>query len=549
MGLELIVEMVSGIIGGLCIFLLGMHYMSDGMQAVAGTRLRRMISAVTDNRLSACATGTAVTCLIQSSSVTAVMAISMVNVGLMTLQQSIGVILGADIGTTITAWIVALHITKYGLLILGVAGFFYLFAKNERIKFTSMFFLGIGMIFFGLSVMKRGMSPLSESEVFIEWFSRFNPDTYWGLFKCVLVGSLTTAIMQSSSATIAITILLANSNVIGFSTAVALVLGQNIGTTITAYLASLGTSTASKRTAYAHILIKIIGVAVIFPFFYLYMDFLNAIMPAAIAGDIGKEIALSHTIFNVLIVMLFLPVTGLFCKLLIKLIPSRVKKEVPHLTYLDGGLAETPSIAIQESGTAVLKMRDNVDKMMTWLGIEIETPGHDQNLRKKILHREEILDVMQKEIVEFITRIMQKNLPFDVIAECRQQLRIADEYESIGDYIMTLLKLNDRLATLDSNTLKSDILNIKTLHTRVCHYLITIGEALAAGNADILTKANSEGSQIVTMAKQYREEHLKQIELAGTSPQQTLVIIDMLQSYRKIRAHAVNIAEAIAGEK
>ena len=544
-----IFKMLSGIIGGLCIFLLGMRYMSDGMQAVAGNRLRRMIATVTDNRIGACATGTAITCLIQSSSVTAVMAISMVNVGLMTLQQSIGVILGADIGTTITAWIVALHVTKHGLIILGISGFFFLFAKNERIKFSSMFFLGIGMIFFGLSIMKNGMSPLSESEAFIEWFSRFNPDTYWGLFKCVLVGSITTAIMQSSSATIAITILLANTNVIGFSTAVALVLGQNIGTTITAYLAALGTSTASKRTAYAHILIKVIGVAVVFPFFYLYLKLLDQIMPGALTGDIGKQIAFSHTIFNVIIVILFLPVTGLFCKLLIKLIPSTVKKEVPHLTYLDAGLAETPSIAIQESGNAVLKMRDGVSKMMMWLGDEIESPGHDQQMRKKLLHREEVLDVMQKEIVEFITRIMQKTLPKEVIKEGRQQLRIADEYESISDYIITLLKLNDRLTALNSETSKNDILNIKMLHSKVCHYLSKIGEALEVSNADIITKATSEGSQLTNLAKQYRDEHLSQIEHAGTSAQQTLIIIDMLQSYRKIRSHALNIAEAIAGEK
>ncbi len=549
MEFEQIVEMASGILGGLCIFLLGMRYMSDGMQAVAGTRMRRMIAAVTDNRLSACMTGTAVTCLIQSSSVTAVMAISMVNVGLMTLPQSIGVLLGADLGTTITAWIVALHVTKYGLVILGISGFFYLFSSNERIKFTAMFFLGIGMIFFGLSVMKTGLNPLSTSDSFKEWFCRFTPDTYWGLFKCVLVGTVTTGILQSSSATIAITILLANSDVIGFHTAVALVLGQNIGTTVTAYLAALGASTASKRTAYAHILIKVIGVAVVFPFFYLYLKLLNVMMPEALAGDIGKQIAFSHTVFNVIIVLLFLPATGLLCKLLIKLIPSRVRKEVPHLAYLDAGLTETPAIAIQESRNAVLKMCGSVDKMMVWLGDELEHPGHNQLQRKKLLHREEILDVMQKEVVEFITRIMQKNLPFNMITEGRQQLRIADEYESISDYIITLLKLNDRLAALNPGNSQKDVLNVKALHTKVCQYLTAIGEALATGDTDILPRATSEGSQITDLAKQYREEHLNQIAHAGTSPLQTLVIIDMLQSYRKIRAHAINIAEAIAGEK
>jgi phosphate:Na+ symporter len=544
-----IFEMISAIIGGLCVFLLGMRHMSDGMQAVAGNRLRRMIATVTDNRIGACATGAAVTCLIQSSSVTAVMAISMVNVGLMTLQQSIGIILGADIGTTITAWIVALHVTEHGLLILGVSGFFYLFSRNERVKFSSMFMLGIGMIFFGLSVMKQGMSPLRESTEFISWFSRFNPATYPGLFKCVLVGSVTTAVMQSSSATIAITILLANSGVIGFNTAVALVLGQNIGTTITAYLASLGGSTPAKRTAYAHILIKIIGVAVVFPFFYWYLRFLGWIMPDAISGDLGKQIALSHTLFNVIIVLLFLPLTNTLGRLLIFLFPSKLRKEVPHLTYLDVGLAETPSIALQESGNAILKMRDSVAKMLMWMGDELENPRVDPQRRKKLLHREEILDVMQKEIVEFISRILQKNLPFEVIAEGRRQLRIADEYESVSDYLISLLKLSDRLAAENSNLARQDLLNIKMLHAKVAQYLALIGDALATSNSDIMTKATSHGTQITELAKRYRDEHLNQIEEPETSPQLTLIIIDMLQSYRKIRAHAMNIAEAVAGLK
>jgi phosphate:Na+ symporter len=477
------------------------------------------------------------------------MAISMVNVGLMTLQQSIGILLGADIGTTITAWIVALHVTEHGLIILGVSGLLYLFSRNERVKFTSMFLLGIGMIFFGLSLMKHGMNPLRECEDFITWFSRFNPDTYAGLFKCVLVGSITTAIMQSSSATIAITILLANGGVIGFNTAVALVLGQNIGTTITAFLASLGASTPAKRTAYAHILIKIIGVAVVFPFFYLYMRFLAFLMPEAMVNDLGKQIALAHTLFNLIIVMLFLPLTAMLSKMLMRFIPSKVSKEIPHLAYLDVGLAETPVIALQESSNAILKMRDGVDKMMMWFGDELENPHQDSQRRKKLLHREEILDVIQKEIVEFISRILQKNLPLEIITEGRRQLRIADEYESISDYLTSLLKLNDRLVAQNSNFAKNDILNVKMLHAKVAQYLTMIGEALASSNTDIMTKATSYGTQITELAKQFRDEHLLRVEEPDTSPQVTLIIIDMLQSYRKIRAHAMNIAEAVAGLK
>ena len=263
----MILDMIFHVVGGLCIFLLGMKHMSEGMQAVAGARLRRMIAAVTDNRIIACGTGAGVTALIQSSSVTAVMAVALVNSGVMTLTQAIGVILGADIGTTITAWLVALNIIDYGLPTLGIAGFFYLFSKSERVRYSAMILMGVGMIFFGLHLMKYGLAPVRNSEHIVELFSRFEPKTYVGVLKCVLVGAVVTAIVQSSSATVAITITLAQTGVVDFGTAVALVLGQNIGTTITAYLASLGASTNAKRVAYAHILVKVIAVCIMVPVF------------------------------------------------------------------------------------------------------------------------------------------------------------------------------------------------------------------------------------------------------------------------------------------
>ncbi|MCP4455798.1 MAG: Na/Pi cotransporter family protein, partial [Planctomycetes bacterium] len=201
--------MFTEVLGGLCIFLLGMKNMSEGMQAIAGNRLRRMIQIVTSNRLKACATGAMVTSVIQSSSVTSVMVIGMVSAGLMTLTQAIGVVLGADIGTTITAWIVSINVIDYGLLILGLSGFFFLFAKNERVQFTAMTFMGIGMVFFGLYLMKNGLHPLREQPEVLAWFSKFNPDSISGRVKCVLVGALVTAVVQSSSATVAITITLA----------------------------------------------------------------------------------------------------------------------------------------------------------------------------------------------------------------------------------------------------------------------------------------------------------------------------------------------------
>lgn len=243
MDAQLIIEMLIKAIGGLGIFLLGMKQMSEGMQAMAGDKLRDLIRKVTDNRLMATGIGASITALIQSSSVTTVMAVGMVNAGVMTLQQSIGVILGADIGTTITAWIVSLKLAEYGLPLLGISAFIYLFARSDRTKYIATFALGLGMIFFGLEIIKSGFYHLRSSEDFISLMSRFSPVTFLGLIKCVLVGAFVTAVIQSSSATVAITITLAQTGIIDYQTAVALVLGENIGTTITAYLSSLGATT------------------------------------------------------------------------------------------------------------------------------------------------------------------------------------------------------------------------------------------------------------------------------------------------------------------
>ena len=268
---HLIAQAIFGVIGGLGLFLLGMKFMSEGMQAAAGDKLRSLINSITSNRLVACGVGTAVTGLIQSSSVTTVMVVGMVNAGLLNLHQAIGVILGADIGTTVTAWIVSLPIAKYGLPILGISALFYLFSKAERLRFIAMMCVGLGMVFFGLELMKNGINPLKATDLFENVLSRFRPDDFGGVLKCVLAGSIVTAVVQSSSATVGITIALASTNTITYDTAVALVLGENIGTTITAYLASLGSSRNARRAAYAHICIKVFGVAWVIPLFFVYL--------------------------------------------------------------------------------------------------------------------------------------------------------------------------------------------------------------------------------------------------------------------------------------
>ncbi|HHK42401.1 MAG TPA: Na/Pi cotransporter family protein, partial [Planctomycetaceae bacterium] len=219
-----------------------MKNISDGLQAVAGNRLRRMISLVTDNRLLAVGVGTLVTMIVQSSSITTVLVVGLVNSGFMSLTQAIGVVFGANIGTTITGWVLVLKIGKYGLPLAGASAFGYLFISRDRLRYLCMGAMGVGMVFFGLELMKDGFSIIKDLPAFEQWFERFTADSYIGVLKCAAIGCILTFIVQSSSATLGITIGLAQIGVIPFQTAAALVLGENIGTTITAWLASFGTS-------------------------------------------------------------------------------------------------------------------------------------------------------------------------------------------------------------------------------------------------------------------------------------------------------------------
>jgi len=544
---DLFIQIFIGVIGGLGLFLLGMKNMSEGMQAVAGERLRRLIRAVTDNRLVACGVGASVTALIQSSSVTTVMVVGMVNAGIMTLRQAIGVVMGTNIGTTITAWLIALHVADYGLPILGIAALIYLFSKSENVQYTAMVFVGLGMVFFGLELMKEGLSPLREMPEVINALSAFRPTGIGGLIKCIFVGSLMTALVQSSSATVAITITLANTGTIGYDTAVALVLGENIGTTVTASLASLGANTSAKRTAFAHFLFNVIGAVIIIPFFHIYLSILKTLAPASMA--IAARIAIAHSCFNVFIVTILLPVINPYTRLVMFFIKGSAQKETPHLKYLDIRLLDSPAIAIQQSFEEIKNMGDGVKKMFDWLKDIVMHDKNDKEKENKIFHRENVLDVIQKEVVEFISKIMTGTLSHTVAIEARQQLRIADEYESISDYLVTILKLSCKMRNNELTVTDAGKKEVNDLHDMISDYFILVSSSVQDKNPEVFSKAQSKGDAIDHKIKNIRMNHLNRLEKNETTPLVSLAFVDMLTSYRRIKDHTYNVAEVIAGEK
>lgn len=544
---SLIIQMASNLIGGLCIFLLGMKYLSDGVQAVAGERMRKMISMVTDNRLAACGTGLFVTSIIQSSSVTTVMLVGFVNAGIMTLQQSIGVILGADIGTTITAWIVAVKVTKYGLMITGIAGLFYMFTKNERHRFIAMLIMGLGMVFFGLLLMEKGVEPFRSHEGFIALFSSFSPKTYFGVVKCVLIGALVTATIQSSSATIAITITLARAGVVDFDTSVALVLGQNIGTTITAFLASLGTSMRARRVAYAHILIKVLAVICTVPFFFPYLKLLGFIIHES--AEIATKIALAHTIFNVLLVMAFLPFTQLLSKLLYVVFKENSVAEIPALTKLDKRLLETPVISIEQSRREVIRMGEVVGRMLVMLRDVLTSNGPERKEKiNALFSQEELLDRMQEEITVFLTQLLSQGLISTITKEAQEQLRRSDEYESVSDYIVVILKLHLRLENAKLALDKEEMQDILELHTAVEEYYKLVFEAHQNKNTNVLITAKPRAEAITHLFRRMRSRHLSKLSTTQLDPLICTLFPDILAGYRRVKDHLLNIAEADAEE-
>lgn len=547
--------------GGLGIFLLGMRYMSDGMQAVAGERLRILINAVTNNRILACMVGITVTCLIQSSSITTVMVVGMVNAGVMTLVQSVGVILGANIGTTITGWILALKIGKYGLPIIGFAALFFLFSKREKVKFTFMLILGLGMIFFGLELMSNGFRPLRYMDGFQAWFARFSPHDYFGVLKCCLVGAVLTAIVQSSSATLGITISLATVGAIDFPTAAALVLGENIGTTITAFLASIGSSVNGKRASYAHIFVNLFGVLWITAIFAWYikgvvsftgaepaLEMLNAEGEKTFP-NMAKNIAAVHTGFNVLNVVVLLPFIAYIAKLLEKLVPEKeIVVEEERYTHLDPRVYETPSIGIQQSMKEIISMYFQLLPMLDKLKSLMEDQQFEESKCDEVMNYERRFDVVQKEITEYVSGLMEVTTIPDVVTEGYRQLRIADEIESASDYVAGILKLNLKIRDINDSICNESLEDILLLHNEVVEMIKNVGDHLRKMKIGVIIKEATliDGENITRLMKQARARHLDTVSNGSTTPLKSLSYTDILTSYRKIKDHLVNITEVIA---
>ena len=557
---EAVVKLICGLVGGLGLFLLGMKNMSDGMQAVAGASLRRLIGAVTGNRFAATVVGTLVTCIVQSSSVTTVMVVGFVNSGVMHLTQAVGVIMGANVGTTITGWVLVLNIGKHGLPILGLAAIVYLFSRGDRWRYWAMTIMGVGMVFYGLDIMKEACAIIKEMPAFGAWFKAFDATTYPGVLKCAFVGCILTTIVQSSSATLGITISLATQGIISYETAAALVLGENIGTTITALLASLGATTNARRAAYFHVLFNIIGVIWITAIFQWYIVGIESVLgsdPRKMVLINGKEtfphvtsaIAAVHSVFNIANTLMFLPLIPICVRFLVWAVPNKGFKEKSRLTDLDVLMLETPTLAIEQSHKEIQKMGDGCLKMMDWLRELRQQDEPDKALADRLRHREQVLDNVQDEVAEFMTNLLSGNIPHAVADEARRQLQLADEYESLSDYIANLEKFDRKLRRDELRFTPEQRGELDQLNQLCREYLVTVNEAMAIRNRTVQVKTQQMSKRIREAIKTRRRSHLDDISKGAIAPVQTVAFMASLNAYSRVRDHIRGIAEEVSEKR
>jgi phosphate:Na+ symporter len=428
------------LLGGLALFLFGMEQMADALKAVAGERMKVILAKLTTNRFMGAATGAFVTAIIQSSSVTTVLVVGFITAGLMSMAQSIGVIMGANIGTTITAQIVAFKVTKYALLMVAGGFGMLFFSKQEKIKQYGAMLMGLGLVFFGMSVMSDAMSPLRSYQPFLDLMTRMdNP------LVGILVAAGFTALIQSSSATTGIVIVMATQGFISLEAGIALAFGANIGTCVTAMLAAIGKPREAVRAAVVHVLFNTFGVLLwvgLIPYLAEVVTWLSPAHPELsgtdkLAAEAPRQIANAHTVFNIANTFIFIGFTSQFARLVEKLVPDKPVEEIiiAQPKYLDEELLETPSLALDRVRLEIGHMGDRVKAMLQDIMTAITTG--DRMMLRNIAKIDDEVDILHGHIVTYLGRISQKELMEDQTRVLVNLMAATNDLENIGDIIET----------------------------------------------------------------------------------------------------------------
>ena len=548
-----------GLLGGLALFLYGMQMMSSGLEAAAGSRMKMILERLTANRFLGVLVGAAITAVIQSSSATTVMVVGFVNAGMMTLNQAVWIIMGANIGTTVTGLLIALDVGELAPLFAFVGVALVVFVKKPQLQHIGQILAGLGVLFIGMDMMSSAMSPLRESEAFINLMSTFsNP------LLGILAGAGFTAVIQSSSASVGILQALANSGVIGLPSAVFVLFGQNIGTCITAVLASIGTNRNAKRATIIHLMFNVIGTVIftilflVFPIAYVIDGSLTlpgalgqtiaGIMPASHAG----QIALVHTSFNIITTIILLPLGNYLAKAAVKILPERPedKADQLHLEYLTPIQISSKDGGLGVSAIYVDQMQHELRRMMEMAKDNVEASfrsvlNRDEEELEQVEKTEEYLDFLNKEISLHVSRLITYETNEKASAVVSSFFTISGNIERIGDHA-------DNLAGYTRMLNKRNISFTGVAHEEIsamrdiCLEGINDLLSLNAGNVEWLADVSALEQRIDDMTSDYRRNHLERMRDGECSDEACILYSELLTDFERIGDHILNIAQEMA---
>ena len=543
------------IAGSLGLFLYGMRIMSDGIQKAAGDRLQSILNYITSNRFSAVLTGFLITAMIQSSSATTVMVVSFANASLLTLTQSIGVIMGANIGTTVTTWIVSLfgfkfNIAALALPIIGI-GFPFFLSRSKKRRDYGEILVGFGLLFLGLNFLKNSVPNIQDNPQILEFLNNYTDLGFWSFVIFIIVGTILTMVVQSSSAAMAVTVTMAFMGWINYPTACAIVLGENIGTTITANLAAVGTSVNAKRAARAHFLFNFFGViwiALIFKHFLHLVDWVNPFWDRHNMHDLPLKLALFHTLFNLANTLICIPFISLLVKIVTKWLPDRGEaKLLPYkLQYISTGVQDTAEINILKAKLEIESMTDITEEMFN---IFLDLYQHPKKklgtLIEKMSDFEELTDQMQEQITYYLVECTKDELAENSLMNVNAMLRIINELENIGDSCMKLTYLlqrrYDRKIELHPNA-DEEILEFSKM---VMEFMALNKEQMNRHMEQrVLELAFKMEKKINCSRDELKKASQKRLQ-AGGDVHGELLYMDLLKHFEHIGDNSLNIAQAL----
>jgi len=540
--------LMIGLFGGLALFLYGMEKMSGGMRKSAGNHMRSILAALTRNRVIGFCVGIFVTMVVQSSSATTVMLVSFVQAGLMSYAQTMGVILGADIGTTITAQLIAFKLTDFALLLIAFGFGLRTLSKRENAKNIGEVILGFGILFFGMKLMSDAMNPLRAYPNFIELLKGLESPILG-----ILAGTIFTALVQSSSAFTGVLIVLAQQGLISLEAGIPMILGANIGTCITAGLASVGASREAKRVALAHVVFKVAGVAL---FFFWIPEFaeLIGILAVKFGSSTARQIANAHTIFNVSLGLLFLPCTAAFASLVVKILPDQPEENGLKVTtwHLDENKILAPAVAIDLARAEISRMAKLLGRMQRAIIVPFLTkePRQDEffpklSLLQGIEMREAKIDFLQKKLTDYLLKMAREELTDEQSNEVYGMISIVKDMESLGDLIhRNMIPMVPKKQALEADFSQEGKEELVIYHEKVCKQLHLLKEAFAQRSPEKAKEIMAKERKYLDLEAQYRVRHLARLRHQRKESVETHTVhLELMDLMKQSIVYTSNIAK------